>query len=178
MSPFDDSEQIQRFRSAWNAVRIERPVEYSLFTFGDSDLPYYLVTSAEKKGSAVTIRQGQVTVTRARIITPDSFQPEFQNFFDNEADQGLIEYMMARSAAFSNLKLSNHTGAEKIVTDTVEEAVARLNRQLDDAEEDRTAILSAPPALAGFAVLRYASEKVFSSAPGNIQELRDRGFLP
>lgn len=178
MSPFGDFEQFQQFRAAWNAVRIERSVEYSLFTFGDSDLPYYLVTSAATKGKLVTIRQGQVSVTRPRIITPDNMHPELQNFFDDDEHRGLVEFLMARTAAFSSLKLSNQAGPEKIVTDTVEEAVARLNQQLDDQEEDRIAVLSAPAELAGFAILRYASEKVMSSAPGNFQELRDRGFLP
>lgn len=178
MAFFDEFEQFQRLRAAWHAVRIERPVEYGLFTFGDSDLPYYLVTSSARKGATVTIRQGQVKVTRARIITPDSLHPEFQNFFDNDEDRDLVQFLMARTAAFSNLKLSNTAGPERIVTDTVEEAVARLNRQLDDEEEDRTAILSAPDELAGFAVLKYASEKVISSAPGNIEELRERGLLP
>lgn len=178
MATFDEFEQFQRLRAAWNAVRIERAVDFGLFTFGDSDLPYFLITTAAEKGSTVTIRRGHVKVTRARIITPDNMQPEFQNFFDNEEDAGFIQFLMARTAAFSNLKLSNQAGPERIVADTVEEAVERLNKQLDDEEEDRTAILSAPAPLAGFAVLRYASEKVMSSAPDNIQELRDRGFLP
>ncbi len=178
MSPFGDFEHFQQFRAAWDSVRIERPVEYTLFTFGDSDLPYFLVTGGAEKGQNVTIRQGEVTVTRPRIITPDNMHPELQNFFEDDENRGFVEFLMARTAAFSNLKLSNHAGPERIVTDTVEEAVARLNRQLDDQEEDRVAILSAPAALAGFAILRYASEKVMASAPGNFQELRDRGFLP
>ncbi len=179
---FDEFEQFQRFRSTWNAVRIERAVELGLFTFGDSDLPYYLVTSSAKgaagKAAMVKVRRGNVTVTRARIITPDTMHPELRNFFDEHEESGLIEFLMSRTAAFSNLKLSNESGPEKIVTDTVEEAVTRLNRQLDDEEEDRVAILSAPAALAGFAVFRYASERILSSAPGNIQELRERGLLP
>ena len=32
--------------------------------------------------------------------------------------------------------------------------------------------------LAGLAVLRYAAERIMQSAPDNIQELRERGFLP
>ncbi len=180
---FDEFEQFQRFRSTWNAVRIERAVELGLFTFGDSDLPYYLVTSSSGKGVAansamVKVRRGNVTVSRARIITPDTMHPELRNFFEEHEETGLIEFLMSRTAAFSNLKLSNESGPEKIVTDTVEEAVTRLNRQLDDEEEDRVAILSAPAALAGFAVFRYASERILSSAPGNIQELRERGLLP
>ncbi|MBC7967984.1 MAG: hypothetical protein H7Z17_18910 [Fuerstia sp.] len=179
---FDEFEQFQRFRSTWNAVRIERAVELGLFTFGDSDLPYYLVTSSGKgtagKAEMVKVRRGNVTVSRARIITPDTMHPELRNFFEEHEETGLIEFLMSRTAAFSNLKLSNESGPEKIVTDTVEEAVTRLNRQLDDEEEDRVAILSAPAALAGFAVFRYASERILSSAPGNIQELRERGLLP
>lgn len=175
---FDDFQQLQRLREAWNRVRIERSVEYGLFTFGDSDLPYFLITTADKRNSTVAIRSGQVTVSRARIITPDNIHPEFRNFFEEDEELGLAQFLMSRTAAFSHLKFSNNSGPEQIVTDTVEEAVARLNRQLDDQEEDRTAILSAPASMAGFAVLKYASERVISSAPGNISELRERGLLP
>jgi ABC-type transporter MlaC component len=85
---------------------------------------------------------------------------------------------MSRTAAFSNLKLANESGPDRIVTDTVEEAVARLNKQLDAEEENQVGILSAPAELGRFAVFRYASEKVLSSAPDNIQEMRERGLLP
>jgi hypothetical protein len=178
MPPFGDFEHFAQFRAAWESVRVERPVEYSLFTFGDSELAYFLVTSASEKGGLVRVRQGQVKISRARIITPENMHPELQNFFEDEESLQFVQYLMARTAAFSSLKLSNTAGPDRIVTDTVEEAVAKLNRQLDDEEEDRVAILSAPAALAGFALFRYASEKILSSAPGNFQELRDRGFLP
>ncbi len=177
MSLFDEFEQFRRFRQAWDSIKVERPVEYGLFTFGDSDLPYFLVTSGGKE-RMVKIRRGNVTISRARIITPDTMHPELRNFFEENEDSGLIEFLMSRTAAFSNLRLSNESGPTRIVTDTVEEAVAKLNRQLDDEEEDRVAILSAPDELAGFAIFRYASERVISSAPSNIQELREKGLLP
>ena len=60
----------------------------------------------------------------------------------------------------------------------MEEVVAKLNRQLDDEDEDRVAILTAPHGMGRFAVLKYAIKRIMDSAPGNIQELRDRGFLP
>ncbi|MCP4785183.1 MAG: hypothetical protein GY903_28300 [Fuerstiella sp.] len=175
---FDEFEQEQHFRRMWDAVRIERVVTYSLFTFGDSDLPYFLVTPGENDDTTVRVRQGQITVSRARIITPDSMQPEFRDFFEENEDSGFAEFLMARSAAFSNLKLSNHQGSERIVTDTVEEAVDSLNSQLDADEEDRVAVLTAPPGLAGFALLKYASERITESASDNLNELRERGLLP
>ncbi|MFN9719830.1 MAG: hypothetical protein ACK58L_14110 [Planctomycetota bacterium] len=177
MSLFDEFEQFRRFREAWDSIRVERSVEYGLFTFGDSDLPYFLVTSGGSD-RMVRIRRGHVTISRARIITPDTMHPELRNFFEEQEDTGLIQFLMSRTAAFSNLRLANEAGPTRIVTDTVEEAVTKLNRQLDDEEEDRVAILSAPDELAGFAIFRYASERVISSAPSNIQELREKGLLP
>lgn len=163
---------------AWQAVRIERPVNYSLFTFGETVMPYYLVLGDESSKNLVKIRQGDVRVARATIITPDSLRPEFRNFFEDPEYENLIEFLLARSAAFSNLKVSNHHGSDQIVSDSVEEVVGKLNRQLDDDEEDQIAILSAPLALAGVAVLRYTAERIWQSTPDNLQELRERGFLP
>ena len=64
------------------------------------------------------------------------------------------------------------------MTDTIEEAIDRLNQQLDSEEEDHVAILSAPAGLAGVALLKYASERISDSAHDNLTELRERGLLP
>ena len=105
-------------------------------------------------------------------------RPEFENFFEESEDASYASFLMARTAAFSNLKLTNKNSTEKIVTDTVEEAVDRLNAELDSEEEDRVAILVAPAGLSGLALLKYATQRITSSASDNLSELRDRGFLP
>ena len=125
---FDEFERELHFRRLWNSVRIERPVKYSLFTFGDSKLAYYLVTPKAENEDLVRIQQGQVTISRARIITPDSLRPEFRNFFEDNEDFGLADFLMTRTAAFSNLKLDNHFSSERIATDSLAEAIDRLNR--------------------------------------------------
>lgn len=175
---FDECEQEHRFREAWNAVQIERPVQYSLFTFGESVLPYLLVCGASPPKSTVSITRGEVKITRPTIITPDNAHPEFENFFEDADEEGFAQFLLARWAAFSHLKFDNRRGPARIVSDSVEEAVAKLNRQLDAEDEDRVAILSAPADLGSIAVLRYASERVWQSTPDNVQELRERGFLP
>jgi hypothetical protein len=175
---WNDFERERRFRDAWEAITIERPVHVSLFTFGESVLPYFLVAGAPQPGSNVSITRGDIKVTRPTIITPENSRPEFRNFFEDPEQERLVDFLLARTAAFSHLKFANEHGPARIVSDNVEEAVAKLNRQLDAEEEDRVAILSSPPHLAGIAVLRYAAERIFQSAPGNVQELRERGFLP
>ena len=171
-------EREQRFREAWEAVRIERPVHYGLFTFGETDLPYFLVCDAEKPGALVAVTRGEVRVKRPTIITPGNARPEFHNFFEDPQDEGMVQFLLAREAMFSHLKFDNHSGPTDFVTDSIEESVAKLNRKLDAQDEDRVAILSSPRKLGGVAVLKYATDRVMSSARDNVQELRERGFLP
>lgn len=178
LSRFDRFDPERRFREAWEAVRIARDVSYSLFTFGESDLPYFLVLEPKDVGQLVSLRQGEVKITRPLIITPENIEPEFENFFESDDDAGLVQFLLSRTASFSHLRLNNQPRGQRFVTDSVEETVSRLNKQLDAEEEDRVAILTAPHKLAGFAVMKYAAERVMQSTRDNITELRERGFLP
>ncbi len=175
---FEHNDAERHFRALWGAVEIARTVDYGLFTFGTSDLPYYLVVDAEEAGQPVDVSRGEVKITRPLVITPYDSRPEFQNFFEEGEFVGMADFLLARTAGFSNLKLERHEGPAKLVSDSVEEVVAQLNRQLDIEDEDRVAILTAPHGLGRFAVLKYALKRIMDSAAGNIQELRDRGFLP
>ncbi|MBL6704642.1 MAG: hypothetical protein ISQ06_00920 [Planctomycetaceae bacterium] len=176
MYPSDFEDEL-RFRRIWNAVRVARPVHYSLFTFGHSDLDYYLVCEGENEGDLVSVRKGSVKVDRPVILTPDNMHPEFHNFFEDSEFGSVVDFILARTMAFGNLRLTNSTQQSKLVSDSVEEIVAKLNRQLDDEEEEHVAILTAPAELAGVAIMKYATERIVSSAPDNVQELRERGFL-
>jgi hypothetical protein len=169
----------QRFlREAWDSVQIARPVRFSLFTFGETILPYFLVCGESAPESPISVTKGDVRIKRPTIITPDRMRPELQGFFEDAAEEGAVSLLLARTAHFSNLKLANRQGEKRSVGECMEATVERLNRQLDQVEEEHVAILTAPPALAGVAVLRYAAERVMQSGPDNIQELRERGFLP
>ncbi|MBX3440741.1 MAG: hypothetical protein KF861_24840 [Planctomycetaceae bacterium] len=175
---FSDHDAGARFRKAWQAVAIARSVSYSLFTFGESELPYFLIVDAAQPREPVSVTQGEVRITRPLIITPHNARPELRGFFEDHEFDDVVDFLLQRTAAFSHLKFSNQHGPAQIVSDSVEEVVARLNHRLDSEEEDRMAILTAPHGLGGLAVLRYAAERVWQSAPDNIQELRERGFLP
>lgn len=177
---FHEFEHEQRFRELWNSVSIARKVPYSLFTFGESDLPYYLVVGAAQPRDPVQVSQGNVKVTRPMLITPYNAGPEFQDFFDDEDEdlEDVVQFLLARTAAFSNLKIRNQSKSAELHSDNVEEVVARLNQRLDADEEDRVAILTAPPKMGKLAVLKYTTERIVDSAADNMQELRERGFLP
>ena len=102
---FEDFERESKFREMWNAVEIVRPVHYSLFTFGESSLQYFLVCGEQDFGPSVSVTRGEVSVKRPMIITRDNARPEFRNFFDNDEEEGVADFLLARSAHFSNLHL-------------------------------------------------------------------------
>lgn len=161
----------------WQSVRIERSIPYTLFTFGETDLPYYLVVAAGNPGEPVGVTKGEVSITRPAILTPDNVRPEFRGFFEQD-EGGMVDFLLARGMSFPHLKFTNRSGSPDLVSDSVEEAVSRLKKRLDAEDEDRVAVLSAPHGLGGLALLKYAIEKAVESAPSNIQELREKGLLP
>lgn len=174
---FHDFEQERHFRELWDSVAIVRTVPYTLFTFGTSDLPYYLVVDSARPNQPVQLSRGTVKVARPLIVTPYNAAPEFRNFFEEGETAGMIDFLISRTAAFSNLRIENESQKSDWISDSVEEVVARLNRELDAEEEDRVAILTAPHQLGMLAVLKYTTERMLESAPGNIRELREHGFL-
>ena len=177
MMDFEGFRREQQFAHMWNAVRIERAKRHSLFTFGESRIPYYLICEPATDGGMVQVTRGEVRVTRPAIITPGNCDPEFHEFFESQEEWEAASLLLSRTAGFSNLKLHNHTAGRQFVSDQVQEVIDRLNRQLDAEEDEEMAILTAPAELAGMAILRYTAERIWESVPHNIQELRERGFL-
>ena len=175
---FNEFDQEKMFYEAWQAVAIVRPVHYSLFTFGESILPYFLVCGNQEGTDPLSVRRGDVRINRPMILTAENSQPEFENFFESNEEEGMAQFLLARTAKFSNLRFLNQSRQQEVVHDSMDAAGEKINQRLDADEEDQIAILTAPENLAGIAILRYATERVFKSAPDNIQELRERGFLP
>lgn len=175
---FYEFEREKFFREIWESVSIARNVPYTLFTFGNSDLEYYLIVDSEQPNEPVEVSRGVVKITRPMLITPHNARPEFLNFFEETEEGGMIDFLLSRTAAFSNLQIENRKQKSELLSDSVEEVVARLNKTLDREDEDRVAILTAPHGLGGAAILKYTTNRILESAPGNIQELREKGFLP
>ena len=181
-SPLDPFAQQRRLAELMERIELPRPVRRSLFTFGDTDLPYVLIIEPGRDGQAELVA-GTVKVTRPTILTPDS-QPQFFGFFEELADQAgvdladFVQFALQRTAAFERLRVANELGMPEKPGGGLEEVLDRVMRRLDDEEDEDTAVLTCPRGLGPLAVLKYAADRISRSAPDNVQELRERGFLP
>ena len=109
--------------------------------------------------------------------SPGGGSPWADAMGDGEDGEEVVRFLMSRGVKFGDLKLGHRRLKRGTVARSPEKVVDQLKNEIVD-EDDRTAILVAPHGLGGVALVRYAAECVMESAPGNIGELRERGFLP
>ena len=181
-SPIDPFSAQRQLELLMEQITVARPVTRSLFTFGDTEMPYVLILKPGQDGQAEVVA-GEIKVTRPTILTPDR-QPEFFGFFEELAAEAggeladYVQFALRRTAAFDRLRVSNVLGLTEKPGGGVEEVLDRVTRRLDDEEDEDTAVLISPRKLGPLAVLKYASDRISNSAADNVQELRERGFLP
>ena len=96
---------------------------------------------------------------------------------DGEDGERVVRFLMARGVSFGDLDIGHRRLRRGRSARTVRSIVDELKAEIVD-EDDRTGILLAPHGLGGVALVRYAAECIAESAPGNVGELRERGFLP
>ena len=220
---FEPPDDAPDFLRLWGRIKIVRKTPFTLFTFGETALPYKLVLEPKREGGRVVgrvgVKEGEITVARPTIITPDNAGPRFRGFFEDDDDgpsfdpghgyddgypntagnltgpagagdddwdggmgdgedgERVVRFLMSRGVKFGDVTLAHRARRRGKSTAGVQETVDRLRREHDE-EDDRTAILLAPHGLGGVALVRYAAECIIESAPGNVGELRERGFLP
>ncbi|MEM9703737.1 MAG: hypothetical protein AAF907_14960, partial [Planctomycetota bacterium] len=109
--------------------------------------------------------------------SPSGGNPWDDAMGDDEDGERVVRFLMSRGVKFGDLKLGHRRRKRSAVTQSPERVVEQLKSEILD-EDDRTAILVAPHGLGGVALVRYAAECIMESAPGNIGEMRERGFLP
>src|SRR5436305_6966071 len=125
---FEDFDREGHFRAAWEAVGIARGVNYTLFTFGESVLPYYLVCPVSAAAAPVAVTKGEVRITRPMLITPDNSRPEFSNFFETDDEEAVVSFLLARTARVSPLKFDNQSDAKRVVRKPLQGKFPQLPR--------------------------------------------------
>lgn len=181
-SPLDPMAGQRQLAALMARIRLARPVTRSLFTFGHSVIPYYLVFEPGRDGQSV-MQFGEVKVSKPTILTP-SRDPEFFGLFEQLAEESgadladYVQFALQRTAAFDRLKVENEFSQPTKPGGGVEEVLDRINARLDDEEDEDTSVLVCPRGLGPLAVLKLTGDRIQRSAADNVQELRERGFLP
>ena len=172
-----DDEQI---REAVKQTEILRAPKQSLYSFGATNLAYYLVTEpvyAEKSHPPETvIREGKVIASRPKIVTPyylsrlEGFSPEARRYFESMLNE-------PHDASGLLYTYKNEPKEMNIVSGSLSAAVAKLNEDLDLRGDPMVSIIKGMDELWDVSLMKFIYEVTRTSLPDNVRQMGQRGLL-
>jgi len=176
------SNEDERIRQAVENTEILRTPKQNLFTFGTTNIYYYLVTEPAYSDlisdvAETVIREGRVRAERPKIVTPrylsnlEGFSDDARHYFEQ-----LIE-TYGPSMPGLLYAYRNEPGEMNIVSDHWRSVVEKLNARIDDKGDQLAAIIKGTDELWDIALMKFIFELTRRSLSGNVGQMEARGLL-
>lgn len=176
------SNEDEKIRNAVENTEILRTPRQDLYTFGTTNIYYYLVTEPAYSGligdaTETVIREGRVRAERPRIVTPnylyglDGFSADARRYFEQ-----LIETYGPNMPGLL-YTYRNEPGEMNIVSDHWRSVVEKLNARIDDKGDQLAAIIKGTDELWDVALMKFIFELTRRSLSGNVGQLDAKGLL-
>ncbi len=172
-----------RIKYAIKHTEILRAPKQSLYTFGTTNIYYYLVTEPAyseliKNITETVVREGRVIAERPKIVTPyylsrlDGFSSEARRYFE-----ALVEEHGERSIHGLFYTYKNEPKELTIVSDNLLSVVDKLNAEIDKRSDPLAAIIKGTDELWDISLMKFIYEMTRRSVPDNLRQLGRRGLL-
>ena len=172
----------ERIRYAVLATEILRSPKQSLYTFGTTNITYYLLThpayaDLDAPVTETVIREGRVVAERPRIVTPfylshlEGFGEEARRYFESLAR----EYGPGTAGIFYTYK--NEPKEMNIVSDSMPAVLDKINAKIDERGDNLSAIIRGEDVLWDVSLLKFIFELTRSSVGDNLSQMGRRGLL-
>ncbi len=164
-------------------TEILRAPKQSLYTFGTTNIYYYLITEPAYSElmnniSETVVREGRVIAERPKIVTPyylsrlEGFGLEARRYFE-----ALIEQYGERNIHGLFYTYRNEPKELNIVSDNISSVVDKLNAEIDKRGDPLAAIIKGEDDLWDVSLMKFIFEITRSSAPYNLKQMGQRGLL-
>ena len=172
----------EKIREAVERTEILRAPRQNLFTFGTTNIYYYLVTEPAyseliKNTSETVVREGRVIAEKPRIVTPyylsslEGFSTDARSYFD-----ALIKvYGPNVPGLFYSYR--NEPKELNIVSDNLLSVVDKLNTGIDKRGDPLAAIIKGQDELWDVALIKFIFEMTKNSLQDNLRQMGARGLL-
>jgi hypothetical protein len=170
----------ESIRDAVKQTEILRAPKQSLYSFGTTNLYYYLVTepvySEKSRPPETVIREGKVVADRPKIVTPyylsrlEGFSLEARRYFES-----VLNEKSNTSGLLYTYK--NEPKEMNIVSGPLSAAVAKLNDELDLRGDPLVSIIKGLDELWDVSLMKFIYEITRTSLPDNVRQMGQRGLL-
>lgn len=165
----------EKFEYVWKNTEVLKPAERTLFTFGDTGLPYVLVAKSLLREGDTVVREGEVITKRPLVLKPYANHPFFEGFGEHEEEMGL--FLIQRLAYIPPYKYTHGSKKVYVASEPIEAVIAKLRGKLARKEDRLTALVRGIADMWEVSVIKYAAEMMMKSLPSNITELKEKGML-
>jgi len=172
----------EKIKLAVMNTEILRAPKQSLYTFGTTNITYYLVTqpsySDEVGGAKETVvREGRVIAEKPRIVTPyylsqlEGFGPEARRYFESL----IREFGPQIAGVFYTYK--NEPKEMNILSDDMRSVVDKISAGIDERGDALSAIVRGEDTLWDVSLLKFIFELTRNSVGDNLSQMGRRGLL-
>ena len=160
----------EAFKMAQEDTKFVKVRKNLLYTFGTTRLPYVCLSQTLDGTDQVMVRMGEVMADKPQIAIPDELF-SFEGFGeDMEFDGENAAVILARRISMPPSKYINKADSEKVEPGPLSAVIERMVNRLENDNDVRTAVISAPEQVWGISILLYVGSQVARSAPSNVQE--------
>ena len=161
-----------KFEECWRATEVIREYQRMLFTFGDMEVPYVLVTEHDRFKDRAIVRKGVVMLQRPQIFLPSHYGgPEFQEGFEHADAIPPEATFLLRAMQLPYSQISNRPVAgENMEYGSLQSVLDRFEKELENQDDTETGLIKGPSYGADISLMRYSLGLAIKSAPGNVKE--------
>lgn len=163
-----------------NTTVIKAPRRH-LETFGQTFMPYSLISELMDSVNRVRVREGRIKAFRPEIITPSSAGKANLEGFDEES-RAYMDWLQENEPDLFVLKygftIHNQETNDHIVTAPLQSVVEQVQREVEAKDDPHSAVLVGVEKPWEVCLLKLMVEIAQSSVQGNIRDLRQSNMLP
>lgn len=148
-----------------------------LQTFGETHVPYILLSPSQINIGDTVVREGKVIVHKPTLILPPHV-PQFEGFdFDNDKDPVdedlMINFLLVRGISLPSLKYDNTTTSLTVFEGSVDDAISFYGNKLQREENTSTGLIVGPEDLWHFSLIIFICAQIARNSTSDIRRLLD-----
>jgi hypothetical protein len=159
--------------SAWEkalrATEIIRSRITGLQTFGETQVPYILLSPSTINAGDTVVRTGEVMVHRPSLILPPNI-PQFEGF---DWDDAMVSFLMVRGVTLPSMKYDNKVFSLNVFEGKMEDAIGFYGNRLQREENTSSGLICGPDAVWQFSLLIFICAQIAKNSPTDIRRLLD-----
>ena len=167
--------------SAWEKALRETNIIRSrvigLQTFGETQVPYILLSPSTINEGDTVVRTGEVLVHRPSLILPPNI-PQLEGFnFEGEEgpfkEDTMINFLMVRGITLPSMKYDNKIFSLNVFEGKIEDAIGFYGNRLQREENTSAGLICGPDQIWQFSLLIFICSQIAKNSSTDIRRLLD-----